>query len=599
MVQFDFTSVLTRLENSLSAKFNHQELLFFGTNRRLLEVVAEEIARLSNYDEYLTREAKWGVSRNISSLLTQAQFFNYKAHRKIGANGVLRTGILTSNGGWPLAINIPRWSIFSGGGLTFVADQNYTIAPGDPFLDIRVKQGTPKTKIVEITEAEFGDDPEYITILLDNDSVDNALYSVRVNGIMWQEIEHIRDAPEPDSQVFVTNNTSDFSGVVFQFGNDVFGKKLEIGDIVQIRYLETRGEEGNVLSSGIITTVESQLFDTDSQPVTMVCNNLEPIANGRNYESQESIRVNAPRSYQTGDRAMTRDDYVVIIRREGLSDRIIVWGEKEVNEDRGNPPGTFLLPNENLIFLSGFNIDATTGTGIRLTSAEVLTIREVLNELKGPTDILQFIDSEFINIVFHVQAFVTDRRFSREQILSNVFTGLREKYKLADAQFKRPLRYSQYYEFINSIEGVNHHKTELSFNILKRFKSAYEFDIDINLVNIQPNSVKIYVALDTDPDDWFLIATDDGIGNFDGELVNPDNPGEGTYELPGSNINYADGLGLGRVTFGLNQPHTFYTIRVDFELSEVQEGDLILTRRQQIAYFYDAEIDVLQLSENE
>jgi len=580
--------------DSLKVKLGDTDFLFFSTNLRILETVAEELTETVRYDEYLTRESKWNIARNISSLLTQSEFFNYSPHRKIGSNGTIRVSSDSAfDGDYPVTITIPKYTEFTNGETSFASSSQRILSPGQNFIDIQVVQGVPKIQTFEITSAQFPTGTEYAVLEVNNDSIEESLYDVKVNGQLWTRIEHIRLAESATSQNFVLRNKNDFSGIQIEFGNDVFGKKLEIGDIVTLEYLETKGENGNILESGNVNQILGLFTDANDQVVTLYASNISTIIGGTEYEEAESIRVNAPRSYQTGDRAMTRLDYQTLIIRSGAVDRVIVWGETEVNEDRGNPPGTYLPLEENLVYISGFNINPITLSGTTLTVAGQTFLRDELNPLKGPTDIIRFVDTQFIYITFHCTIFVSDKRYSLEEARANVENGLRTNYSLENTAFRENLYFSQYYEYINSIEGVGHHRTNLSFTNLLSFNSAYAFDLDLALNNIKPNSVKISVRTQSS-DPWTLIAQDDGNFNLIGEQIDPSDSGSGFYNLPGATINYADGFG-GEilVTFGLNDNYTLYQIRVDFELEDSTEGDLLLTQRQQIYSYYQSNITMI------
>jgi hypothetical protein len=292
---------------------------------------------------------------------------------------------------------------------------------------------------------------------------------------------------------------------------------------------------------------------------------------------------------------MTRQDYETIILRSGIADRVIVWGETEINQDRGNPPGTYLPLEENLVYISGFNIDPISLSGSILTESQKSSLRDELNDLKGPTDIIKFEDTQFIYITFISNIYVSDRRYSLEEVRANVENGLRDHFSLNNTEFRKNLYFSQYYEYINSIDGVDHHTTTLSYSNILTFESAYVFDLDLAINNIKPNTVKIYVR-PSGQDDWDHMASDDGNFNLVGEMIDPDNSSSGYYDLPGATINYSDGFaGEIIVTFGLQESYTNYEIRVDFELEESLAGDLLLTKRQQIYSYYDSELTIIAM----
>jgi hypothetical protein len=373
MITFDYDSILQRLITNLSNKLSGADILFFSTNQRILEAVAEELAEEMKYNEYLTREAKWNYARNVSSLLAQSEFFNYVPHRKIGSSGNIRVSASsTFTGDHPLTIDIPKYTEFTNGTTSFVSSRARILSPGQNYIDVAVIQGVPKVQTFEITSAQFPTGTEYAELTISNASIEDSLFDIKVNGLTWTGIEHIRLTETGSSQNYVIKNVQDFSGIIIQFGNDVFGKKLEIGDIVTFNYVETKGENGNILRTNAITQILGNFIDSSSQVIPLYCTNLEVLTGGSTYETIEEIRVNAPRSYQTGDRAMTRPDYETIILRSGIADRVIVWGETEINQDRGNPPGTYLPLEENLVYISGFNIDPISLAGSILTESQKL-----------------------------------------------------------------------------------------------------------------------------------------------------------------------------------------------------------------------------------
>lgn len=103
-----------------------------------------------------------------------------------------------------------------------------------------------------------------------------------------------------------------------QFGNDVTGKRLSVGNIARVRYRETIGEEGN----NARTFVSS---DSTITPTTVTRSTL-----GAERESNDSIRFNAPRVFSTQDRAVTTEDYKALLKAEfpTIETLNVVGGEK-------------------------------------------------------------------------------------------------------------------------------------------------------------------------------------------------------------------------------------------------------------------------------
>jgi hypothetical protein len=598
MLRYDYDSVLERLKQRTLRKLNGQNLILFSTNSAILEAVAEELDDLSLYDEFLTRESIWDTARGNSSIMKQVGFFDYMPHRKVGATGSVRfSASKTFNGNWLYNISIPKWTQCSGGGITFLTKEAFYLPNNADYVDIPVIQGSAAKFTTVIAQASYPQPKgtAYAQVKVFDPDIENSLYEVRVNGEVWKEIGNIRLAvQETDpgkAKVYAVRTMPKYEGVILFFGNDMIGKSLQYGDTVEFIYLKTSGTDGNVLSAGIVNTVDSKIQDERSDAVDLYCMNPSALTGGQGYETLEDIKTNAPRSFQTGNRAISSADYETLIKKTGTVDKIQVWGEKEINEDRGNPPGTYVEASENLIYITGYTIDPQTLLGLTITDSNKQIVREFLNDKKGTTDILQFVDTQIIYVTFKPVVFIKDTRYTPEQIREFVRNALIANYSVYQGQYKAGLYFSDYIAVINNATGVDHCTCTLSLSEMVSFVSAYEFTANINLNNIKSNSVSIKIKNDAAGMDWREMAHDDGSGNLLGSLVDPDDPSGNSFQLPGATINYLDGsIGDVIVTFGLTEPFANYQMRIDFELDGTDGGDIKPTLRSQLFAWYADEI---------
>ena len=591
IMKFDYDSVLARLKARVLSKLDGENLLLFSTNSAFLEAAAEEFADADMYDEFLTREAVWETAQGYNSIMKQVSFYDYKPHRKVGSTGYIRVSTSkTFDGSWGTNITIPKFTQMSGGGLTFLSKESTYLAANADYVDIPVIQGEKTEKTVEITSTAY---PElrYAAIVIKDPDIENSLYSVKVNGVLWTEVNSIRLATSNEDLYYTLQTLSDFSGVEITFGNGVFGKKLEYGDIVTFEYLQTKGEDGNVLSGGIITSVDTALKDESGTDVELFCTNLDALVGGSDYESVESIRSTAPLSFQTGNRAISSSDYATLIKQTNLVDKVQVWGEKEINEDAGNKPGTYVEASENLIYITGITVDPETGIGLPLSESSKSLIREALNDKKGTTDILQFVDTQVVYVTFESEVYISNTKYSSEQVIGNVHNALAYEYSLSEEDYKKNLYFSDYYKTIDAAEGVDHHRTTLSFSEFFKFSSAYLVSMNINLANIMLVTVKLYIRDTAADGEWSQLGHDNGSGILIGDQIDPDDPSRGSYDLNSATISYLDGaIGDVIITYGLDQPFSNYEIRVDFALQDSEEGDLNLKYRQQLFAYYKDKI---------
>jgi hypothetical protein len=600
MLRYDYDSVLARLKERILQKLDGQNILLFSTNAAWLEAVAEEFDDLSLYDEFLTRENIWNTARGTSSIMKQVGFFDYRPHRKIGSTGVVRVSTSkTFDGNWPYNISIPRFTQFSGGGVTFLAKRQSPLLLTSSYTDIDVIQGEAVTKTVDITQSRFPapKGASYARVIIEDPDIENSLYEVRVNGQLWSEIDDIRLAVQmvdpANAKIYCVKTLPDYKGVVLSFGNSMFGKSLAWGDSVEFKYLRTRGKEGNILSAGIIATVDSTVFDEVGGRVDLFCTNPFALTGGQSYETLAEIKANAPKSFQTSNRAISSYDYQILINKTGTVDKVMVWGEKEINEDNGDPPGTFVSAAENMVYITGFTIDAATLSGIPITEANKNIIRDFLNDKKGVTDILQFIDTQFVYVDFYPTVWVSDMAYTPEQVRETVHKALVAAYSVNVGIYKKNLYLSDYIREIAQVEGSDHALCTIKFHESLVFASAYEFTTDIGLANVKPGSVSMKIKNDSAGIEWSELARDDGDGNFVGSPIDPSNPDSDHYVLPGAKIGYANGeIGDIIVTFGLDKPYSNYQIKIDFELDEATAGNLILTSRNQMVVYGSDTVDI-------
>ncbi len=600
---FDPTSITNRILATITAKLEADGLtnvkfFYFGPTRRLIEAFAEEEANAMLYDEYLTRESSWNIALNISSIISKTRFFSYKPHRDISARGQLKVSSSpTFSGAWPRSIQIPRWNTFSNGAKTYICTGNsgsaYLLDPLSAYIYIDVVEGTPQSLTFEITSAAYPSGTAYATLLISDAAVENTMYDVLVNGVLWTEVDDLRLAAGGTSQVYATRNSLDFASVEVMFGNDVFGKSLNIGDVVTIRYARSSGSGGNVIDVSNVTQVVDSYVDSALQSVTLYCTNDSAIDGGQDIEDIESIRVNAPYSYQAGNRAITKDDYQVLIEKSGIVQYVSAWGEAETNSDAGNPAGTYIPTNENLVYLSAFNVDPVSGQGIMATSSQQTAIRSLLNSIKGLTDIVQFVESDFVYLIFSSTVYVSDTRYSLSSVKDSVTAALTAAYSLGQLGYKTNLYRSQYEALISSVAGVDHHVTAVSsLAKIVSLASAYALTLNLGINSVLPGSLTLYVK-GGEYAAWTALASDVGALPTDTSHALVAAAG---FAISGAAITYATGaIGNLAIISGLAQDYTLYSIKAVFSLAASEGGDIKLTSRTQMIALLETNITPVQM----
>jgi hypothetical protein len=100
------------------------------------------------------------------------------------------------------------------------------------------------------------------------------------------------------------------------FGDGVFGKALEDGNIIEMTYIVTSGSDGNGVNSftfsGSVSYVRNSVEIFVTSGISLISTVL-PSSGGESIESIDSIRKYAPQLYATQNRALSAGDYETLI----------------------------------------------------------------------------------------------------------------------------------------------------------------------------------------------------------------------------------------------------------------------------------------------
>ena len=178
-----------------------------------------------------------------------------------------------------------------------------------------------------------------------------------------------------DSAVYFLQEVEDGKFEVY-FGDDVVGRKLSDGNIVILEYVVTNKEEANGATQFSGTTIGGE---TGFTVATLV-----RAQGGAEPESTESIRQRAPLDYSSQGRAVTTQDYKVIVPTVYADTKAIqVWGGED------NDP-----PIYGQVFLS-----IKTNSGVNLTQAQKNTIATDLKKYNVASVRPTFVDPKITKLL--------------------------------------------------------------------------------------------------------------------------------------------------------------------------------------------------------
>lgn len=581
-IKFDFNSIKERIKTSLSSKSEWSSFLDYGVADNILDPIVQELAYCMTYDEYLTNENWWQKARNKSSLLVQSGVHGYKIKRKIGAIGTLRISTSeTFDEPYEKNVNIelPKFFSFSGNGIYVVTDSINTLLQGTNYLDISCVQGEPFV-LNFVAEGNNFEERDVI-----DDSIENNLYTLTVNDVVWKCVDNLYEYGA-DDLVYELNMKSDLSGVTIRFGNDIFGKKLNNGDIVKFQYISTNGVDGNIYTSDVIDRVESQAFDINGKPVKLYVTNITSILGGKDYPSIDEIRELSPKVYQSGNRASSVEDYETLIKEFSYVSKIEVWGAYETNLDNGNDPWQFIPTEENVIHLACLNTEYN-----ELDDTQKSNLISDLHSKCDPTDLISFESIEKIPLDFVVNATVKNSTYSLAEVKTNIENTLISNYGIANMNFNQNIYNSDMIAVINGVDGVRNHVTEIYLKKEGKFLTngqdggTYVGNFKLPIYPINYSKTSIYVKNvsgdeNVDYPEYTLCAKLDYEGNF---------IHQGDFRFDNSNIS-SSGVGIMTFLSGLNDYYYNYQFKIVYANESL---DLIMQNRSNIFVYNSSDITVV------
>lgn len=246
-----------------------------------------------------------------------------------------------------------------------------------------------------------------------------------------------------------------------QFGDDNFGKKPGIGNIVTIDY---------VLSSGSIGNGAKQFSQKAALPgVTMNIVTITPGVGGADKETEEEIKTKAPLNYAVQNRAVTVNDYKILIQ-SFFSDisAISVWGGED------NLP----VPYYGKVF---FSIKPITKS--RLSDIEINNIKSFIREKQVLTNSLEYTHPELIDIILNVKCWLKNKSVTPGAVDSAIKLAVVNYGSREINDFNAELKYSKLVEAIDSaIDVIDHNLTDikLGYNLYANFNEPYPYTIQFD-----------------------------------------------------------------------------------------------------------------------
>ena len=376
IANLDFDSVKQDLIDHFKSREEFSDYEFTGSSLNLLmDILSYNTHYYSLASNFLLNESFLDSAILRKNVVSLAKSLNYVPRSVTSAKSTVRISF-SKQSDTDRYVLIPAGTQFTASSgnstISFYTLKQYTVIFDNTDAigtvkqtDIEVKEGALRTQRF-VAEENYKD---FARFDLGQNDIDTTTLAVSVNGTKYQmvipEDETLFELNSSSTAFFVEENRSGNPSVVF--GNGIVGKSLSRSDEVVITYLASSGEDGNGISS--LSVALSSRPDANIVSVSLS-------EGGAARESIRSIKDNAPKWFQAQYRAVTTNDYEVILKNKFADIRSInVFG----GEDVGYPGKVFICIKPK----SGDALSRSTKEFLKseiLSASNVATVRpEILD----------------------------------------------------------------------------------------------------------------------------------------------------------------------------------------------------------------------------
>jgi len=454
--ELDFNDIRNNLKNYLSTQDALQDYNFEGSAiATLLDVLAYNTHYNAYYLNMVGNEMFLDTAQQRDSVVSRAKELGYTPVSSRGATAQIK---LTFSGvaNTVAQFTIPKNSTFTTtiDDLTYTyvtTDSNIVLNSSNTFIKtISIKEGTPLTHRFTV------DSSGTQRFILPNKNIDTSSIVVNVQ-------ESASDTSKTEynlatnvkqfyntSAIYFLQESSDEKYEI-SFGDGALGRAVKSGNIVIVDYLVNNGPTTNGANTFSIDSMTLTGASYSSAAVTLVTK----ASGGHSAESVESIKFNAPRNFQTQNRAVVDNDYQRILLAENADlQSVISFGGEQAD------PAVY---GKVYIAVKPYGEDFTTN--IRKEQ-----IKTSIND-RTPLGIDPVvIDPDYIYIVPTINTYydATSTTSSETQIISNIRTTVASFSDNNLERFGNKLRFSRFTRALDNITTGSILNNDVSLILQKR-----------------------------------------------------------------------------------------------------------------------------------
>ena len=385
IAELDFDSIKNNLKDYFASQTEFTDHDFGGSAISvMLDILAYNTYYNAYYVNMLASESFLDSAQLRDSVVSKASMLGYTPQSSTGAKANVSISVTPTDA--PASVTIDKYTQFTstvnGTAYTFCTSGSTTVlANGSSYIatGVELTQGTPLTfrytANTSNTEQKFllpnaNTDTDTLTVTIQESAADT-------NTSVYTKATDITTINSTSNVYFINEHTNGQFRV--QFGDGVLGRKPTTGNIVLLEALVSEGADVN----GANTFSAAGTVGGYATSQVTVSN---AASGGSDRETVESIKFNAPKTYETQNRAVTTDDYKKIVEGNvsGL-DSVSVWG----GQDHSTP--TF-----GKVYVSAKPTGATS-----LSAAQITSIKEAVSSYNMVAITPEVVDPDIVDLIFN------------------------------------------------------------------------------------------------------------------------------------------------------------------------------------------------------
>lgn len=346
--KLDYSDIKQNFINFLKTQDKFSGYNFEGSALNILmDVLAYNTHYQAIYNNITFNEAFLDTAQKRSSIVSIAKNLGYTPNSAKSATVLLEIIRDANSDGSLDSYVLPKYYEFKASkgtsSYSFYNLQEIAFTASEVVNNIPVTYSSGPIKILEgalknVYYAIDGTNPtKKISLRFDN--IDTSTIEVRVQRSTtdatgsaedWFEAKNITTITGDSNAFFLEEGPDGYYQIYF--GDGIVGKRLSDGNLVSITFLQCSGEVANGI--GINDAPGARVFTSPNSTVSETFVVLSTAFGGSEKETAQSIKYKAPKNFTTQERAVTANDYSIILQKDfSFIKSIKCWGGED-----NNPP---------------------------------------------------------------------------------------------------------------------------------------------------------------------------------------------------------------------------------------------------------------------